>query len=298
MLKKLILFTKDLNEEIKKDRGTGLAAEQAYYYLLSLFPLLVFMLSLLPYLNINPQEAIDFLKAFLPSESVSVVEDNITQLLSDQNGGLLTFGIIGTLWSASNGLNAFIRAINTAFDVEETRNFIKVRGISLFLTICLVFALAVILIFPVFGRVILDMITSYVPLPGNIETLILGLRWVAAVAVIIIVMAFMFKMAPNKHYPFKQLLPGAAAATIIWIIASFGFSFYVSNFGNYSSSYGSLGGVIILMLWLYITGLALVIGGEINALLHKRYLKKEEQANKPSKPVPKTMNSDNRRFST
>lgn len=295
MLKSLFAFGKELNQEIKEDRATGLAAEQAYYYMLSLFPLLILLLSILPYLQIEPQKAIEFINNFLPSESTEVLEENIVTIVSERNGGLLTIGILGTIWSASNGMNAFIHAMNIAFDVEETRNFIKARLISIVLTLVLIFAFIVVLVLPVFGSTIINMIEYVVPLSESFESLINLLRWVVALAVLVIVLTTLYRFAPNKQYPFRQVIPGAVSATIIWLAISLGFSFYVSNFGNYSATYGSLGGVIILMLWLYLTGLTLVIGGEINALLHKRYL----AATKPKdRTHQKPVNSKDRRLHT
>ncbi|MEK3799349.1 YihY/virulence factor BrkB family protein [Peribacillus sp. FSL H8-0477] len=295
MLKSLFAFGKELNQEIKEDRATGLAAEQAYYYMLSLFPLLILLLSILPYLQIEPQKAIEFINNFLPSESTEVLEENIVTIVSERNGGLLTIGILGTIWSASNGMNAFIHAMNIAFDVEETRNFIKARLISIVLTLVLIFAFIVVLVLPVFGSTIINMIEYVVPLSESFESLINLLRWVVALAVLVIVLTTLYRFAPNKQYPFKQVIPGAVSATIIWLAISLGFSFYVSNFGNYSATYGSLGGVIILMLWLYLTGLTLVIGGEINALLHKRYLAATQPKDRThQKPV----NSKDRRLHT
>lgn len=295
MLKSLFAFGKELNQEIKEDRATGLAAEQAYYYMLSLFPLLILLLSILPYLQIEPQKAIEFINNFLPSESTEVLEENIVTIVSERNGGLLTVGILGTIWSASNGMNAFIHAMNIAFDVEETRNFIKARLISIVLTLVLIFAFIVVLVLPVFGSTIINMIEYVVPLSESFESLINLLRWVVALAVLVIVLTTLYRFAPNKQYPFKQVIPGAVSATIIWLAISLGFSFYVSNFGNYSATYGSLGGVIILMLWLYLTGLTLVIGGEINALFHKRYL----AVTKPKDRIhQKPVNSKDRRLHT
>ncbi|PLT30013.1 YihY/virulence factor BrkB family protein [Peribacillus deserti] len=268
-MKHLFSFGKKLGKEMKDDRATGLAAEQSYYYMLALFPMLILLLSIVPYLNIDPQKAIKVMGTLMPSETTSIFKDNVVKIVSERNGGLLTFGILGTLWSASNGINAFIHSMNIAFDVNETRSFIKQRLISILLTLGLIVAFVVALVLPVFGNVLYDIIDSILPLPAEMEILFKVLRWIVAICVMIVVLAFLYKMAPNKHYPFKQVLPGAITATVVWQLISLGFSFYVSNFGNYSSTYGSLGGVIVLMLWLYLTGLALVLGGEINAILHR-----------------------------
>ena len=269
MKKKLKYYGKSLMGELKKDRATGLAAQQAYYYMLALFPLLILLIAIVPYLNIDPQEAINVVNKLLPSESAELLRDNVVKLVSERNGGLLTFGIIGTIWSASNGMNAFIRAMNIAFDVEETRSFIKARGVSILLTFGLILAFVVALLLPVFGKVILDTVQSIIHIPEPFDVVFNIVRWIVAIVVMTAVLAGLYRVAPNKHYPFKHVIPGAIFATVVWQLISLGFSFYVSNFGNYSATYGSIGGVIVLMLWLFLTGLALVLGGEINAIYHR-----------------------------
>ncbi|RSK43040.1 YihY/virulence factor BrkB family protein [Bacillus canaveralius] len=271
MKDKLMPFVKKLGKEIKDDRVTGLAAEQAYYYMLSIFPMIILLLSLLPYLSIDPEEAIGFMQTVMPGETANVFQENIVEIISKPNGGLLTFGIVGTIWSASNGMWAFIRAMNTAFDVEETRSFIKARLVSIGLTFGLILTLIIALMLPVFGDVIIDFLNSYLNIPEQIEILFRVLRWVIAISVMIVILAVLYKVAPNKHYPFKHVLPGAIFATVVWQLISLGFSFYLNHFANYSATYGSLGGVIILMLWLFLTGLALVLGGEINAIYHRSH---------------------------
>ncbi|WP_349729760.1 YihY/virulence factor BrkB family protein [Peribacillus frigoritolerans] len=285
-MNKSIKFSKKLIKEIKEDRITGLAAEQAYYYLLALFPLLILLLSILPYLNIDIQTALDTLKTFMPAETMEVVEKNIINILSERNGGLLTFGFLGTIWSASNGMNAFIHSMNIAYDVEETRNFIKARIISIVLTLGLVVAFIVMLGLPVFGKVIIDLLQQVIPIPEETQILFSLLRWVIAVVVISLVLAFLYRFAPNKSFPIKHVIPGAVTATVLWLGISLGFSFYVSNFSNYASTYGSLGGVIILMLWLYLSGLIFVIGGEINAILHRQNSIPKKQSRTIVHPVP------------
>ncbi|ESU33893.1 hypothetical protein G3A_03620 [Bacillus sp. 17376] len=269
MKEKIKYYGKSLLGELKKDRATGLAAQQAYYYMLALFPLLILLIAIVPYLNIDPQKAINVLNQLLPSQSAELLRDNVVKLVSERNGGLLTFGIIGTIWSASSGMNAFIKAMNIAFDVEETRSFIKARLVSIMLTFGLILAFVVALLLPVFGKVILDTVQSIIHIPEPFDIVFNIVRWLVAIIVMAAVLAGLYRVAPNKHYPFKHVLPGAIFATVVWQLISLGFSFYVSNFGNYSATYGSIGGVIVLMLWLFLTGLALVLGGEINAIYHR-----------------------------
>ncbi|MGD6834024.1 YihY/virulence factor BrkB family protein [Sutcliffiella halmapala] len=264
-----IRFGKRLGKEMKDDRATGLAAEQAYYYMLAIFPLLILTLSILPYLSIDPVKAIEFLNTIMPQQTVELIEDSIYEFISKPNGGLLTFGILGTIWSASNGMNAFIKAMNEAFNAQETRSFIIVRLLSIGLTIGLIFAFLIAFFLPIFGGVIISNLEKFIYIPGGTSVLLNVLRFIIAFVVIFAIITILYRVAPNVDKTFKEVIPGSLVATIIWQLISLGFSFYVSNFGNYSSTYGSLGGVIVLMLWLFLTGLALVIGGEINAIYHK-----------------------------
>lgn len=266
---KLKRYGKSLFSELKKDRVTGLAAQQAYYYMLALFPMLILLIAIVPYLNIDPQKAIDVINQILPEESAQLLRDNVVKLVSERNGGLLTFGIIGTIWSASNGMNAFMKAINVAYDIKETRSFLKSRLVSILLTLGLILVFVVALLLPVFGNVILNLIQMIIPIPEPYDIIFQVIRWITGIVVMVAVLTGLYRIAPNKHYPFTHVLPGAIFATIVWQLISLGFSLYVSNFSNYSATYGSLGGVIVLMLWLFLTGLALVLGGEINAIYHR-----------------------------
>lgn len=263
-------YVKEFGAKFKEDNATTLAAAQAYYYLLAIVPLLILLLSILPYLQIDPQRVMEFIGTILPGEVATTFEENIVSVVTTPSGGLLTFGILGTLWSASNAVSAFITATNEAYDVEETRSFIVQKGLAILLTVFMLIAVIVALVLPIFGGAIIDSISSFLNLPSQTEILFQVLRWVISIAVMSIVLGFMYKFAPNKHFPFKEVLIGALTATILWQLVSLGFSFYVANFGSYNATYGSLGGLIVLILWFFLTGLILVIGAELNAIIHKR----------------------------
>ena len=256
---------------MNEDRATGLAAEQSYYYMLAMFPAMILLFSIIPYLSLSPEEVIGTLNDFMPSETVSLLENTVTDLVNNKSGILLGAGIIGTLWSASKGMQAFIHSMNVAFEVDESRNFILSRIVSILLTIGMLFAFIVVLVLPVFGHVLLDLTKTIIPVPAETEVLFSILRWVIALCVIILILSLLYYFAPAQQYPFKQVIPGAMVASALWLVLSLGFSFYVSNFSNYSSTYGGLAGVIILLIWLYYSGLTFVLGGEINALLYKKF---------------------------
>lgn len=269
-MRKIISYSKALMKEISNDNVPLLGAAQAYYYLLSLIPMLILILSILPYLNLDPDQAMEMISGVMPEELASVFEDQIVSIITEQRGGLLTVGILGTLWSASSAMNAFMKAQNQAYNVEENRPFIKARLLSIALTLGMIFALAVALLLPIFGNVIINFIDNIVNLGGGTEILFQVLRWTVSIVVIAAILSALYHFAPNIKIPFKSVLPGALFATVAWLVTSFGFSIYISNFGNYTETYGSLGGVVILMIWFFLIGMILVIGAEINAVLYRR----------------------------
>lgn len=273
-MKKEKSYIKEFIAEFQKDNIPLLGAAQAYYYLLSIVPLLILLLSILPYLNLDAETAIQAMSNVLPSDTMEVFRENIIAVVERPSGGLLTVGILGTLWSASNGVNAFIQSANLTYNVEETRSFIKVRLLSIVLTIGMIIAIVVALVLPVFGQLIIDMIN----MPSQTAVLFQVLRWAISIAVIGAVLIALYHFAPNKNIPFKHILPGAVITAVLWQLISLAFSFYVSNFGNYSATYGSLGGIIILMLWFYLTGIILMIGAEINVIHHRRHNHKKTKA--------------------
>ncbi|CDO03783.1 ribonuclease BN [Oceanobacillus picturae] len=275
-MKKVKAYGKKFIEQFQKDNVPILSAAQAYYYFLSIFPLIVVCFALIPYFNINPQDAVTFIGNVLPSEIASVFEENIVSLVDTQRGGLLTVGIIGALWSSSAGINAFIKSTNEAYHVEETRNFLVVRLISLGLTLGMIVTLVIAILVPVFGDVILSFVSSIVGFSGTMEIILQILRWAVSLLAITGFLLILYRFAPNKRIPFKYIFPGALTASILWLLISLGFSFYVSNLSNYSATYGSLGGIIVLMIWFFLTGMVLMIGAVVNVLNYRHHHSVEE----------------------
>ncbi|MDY0394967.1 YihY/virulence factor BrkB family protein [Virgibacillus halophilus] len=273
---KLKHYGKSFMEEFKKNDISLLASAQAYHYLLSIVPLLIVCFALIPYFHIKPDDAISFISKILPSEMGEIFKENIVSLVQDRQGGLLTVGIIGALWSASNGINSFIKSVNKAYDVEESRNFLLVRLIALGMTLLMIAALVVAIILPIFGQVLLHFIQSEIGLDSSLSIVYNILRWVISFVILTLVLMLLYRIAPNKRLPFKHILPGAVAAGILWLVISAGFSIYVGNFGSYSVTYGSLGGVIILMIWFFLTAFILLIGALVNVLYHRQRQKEEK----------------------
>jgi membrane protein len=263
-------FLKQLGQRVGNDEVTGLSAQLAYFLLLSLFPFIIFLVSLIAFLPVSQEDIMNTVSSFAPDSTMELLEENISSIVNTHNGGLLSIGILATLWSASNGVNAIIRALNKAYNVDEERSFIVARAVAVVLTIAMVLVIAVAFLLPIFGKSIGLYIFSIFGLDEGFLTVWGALRWVISLIIFFIVLLALYVMAPSKKISIKESMVGAAFAAVFWMIASLLFSFYVNNFGNYSATYGSLGAVIVLMIWFYLSGIIIITGGEINAMLDER----------------------------
>lgn len=260
------IFSKHLLKRIKKSNVPDTAAQMSYYFLLSLFPLLIFAVTLLAYLPISQQDLFLLIRDYAPGDTVETIQNTLNEVLENRNGGLLSFGVIATIWSASNGMNAVIKGLNHAYNVDETRPFYKVRVMSVLLTFGLIFVIAAALILQVFGKQIGLFASNYLGMSDQFLTLWNWLRWLISPLLIFGVFVGLYYLAPNLSIKCVTVLPGAIFAAVGWIVVSLGFSFYVNNFGNYSATYGSIGGIIVMMVWFYLSAMIILVGGEINAL--------------------------------
>ncbi|MFD2656440.1 YihY/virulence factor BrkB family protein [Gracilibacillus thailandensis] len=267
---RLVRFIKQLIERITRDDVPGLAAQLSYFFLLSLFPFMIFLITLVGYLPFDEINVMNFVATYAPEEIVTMLNDNLGQIMNNRNGGLLSIGIIGTLWSASNGINALVRSFNKAYNIEEERSFIVMRGISIILTIAMLLVIVVAFLLPIFGKMIGVYLFSFFGLSEGFLDMWNTLRWIISSIIFFIVLTMLYRMAPSKRVYFKHVYIGAIFATICWQLTSLAFSYYVTSMGNYSATYGSLGGVIILMIWFYLSGMIIIVGGEINAQIEKR----------------------------
>ncbi|WP_411334414.1 YihY/virulence factor BrkB family protein [Metabacillus indicus] len=261
---------RSLIRRFSKDELIGLSAELAYFFLLSLFPFLIFLITLIAFLPLSQDDLLNFLAQYAPGESIKLIERTLTEIVAGSSGGLLSFGILATLWSASNGINAIVRAFNRAYEVEESRSFIVARGMAVLLTVAMVFVILVALLLPVFGKELGIFLFSVFGLSDAFLALWNMARWLVSAVILFIVFTALYFFAPNKRLHIKDVFPGAVFATVGWAAVSFAFSYYVSSFGNYSAAYGSLGGIIVLMIWFYLSGMIIMLGGELNAVLYSR----------------------------
>jgi membrane protein len=252
--------------EINKDDVLGLAAQLAYYFLLALVPAIACVLAFTSFLPPDSlQNLIASLSGFVPPDVVQILRDQLLSLNQGDHSGIFTFGLLVALWSSSAAMVGIISALNTAYDIEEARPWWKVRLTAILLTlgvaVFVVMAFALVMIGPSF----IDRIASMVGLGPAFTFTWNLLRWPVALAMVALCIGLVYYFAPDAEQDWEWITPGAVLATVLWLIASLGFKFYVANFADYNESYGSLGGVIILMLWFYISALAVLIGAEMNA---------------------------------
>ncbi|MCA0754290.1 YihY/virulence factor BrkB family protein [Paenibacillus sp. N4] len=278
-------FIKQLYSRFRDDDVPGIGAQLTYYLILSFFPFLIFMVSVLGFVQLSGDSLVAELIRILPADTGESVSSIWSEVAGHSSGAFLSLGMIATLWSASNGLNAIIKGINKAYDVEESRPFWKVRGISLLATVVLAAVIMMSMLLLIFGKVIAKYVFRLLDMTAGFEWVWGVLRYSVPVATMIIVFCLLFWLAPNRRLRFREVIPGALMTTFGWITTSLLFQVYINQFGNYSKTYGSLGGIIVLLIWLYLSSILILLGGEINATLAAGKLKETPAANIKRRPI-------------
>lgn len=257
------------------------AAAIGFYLMLALFPGLIFLLSILPYLPIPrlEQAIMDLLHQGMPEQAAGLLQGTVESLVQQRQGGLLSLGLLGTLWAASNGMMAVMRQLNQTYQVEESRSFFKARGTALAMT--LLFGLLVVggMTLVVGGGVLQNWLAQATGLGPAVVVLFAVVRWVIIVLVLMLAFSLFYYLGPNVDQDFKWVSPGAVIGVPVLILASLGFRFYITNFGNYDATYGGIGAVIILMMWLFVASLVLLLGSEINIVFEN--FAREDEGGRP-----------------
>ena len=250
---------------ISEDNCLGLAAQLAFYFLLALVPALVFVVSLVSYLPADPiQTLMARLNEIAPPGVTEIIRTQLTEIMAGNNGGLLTLGILATLWSSSAAMVAVIDALNSAYDIKEGRPWWKARATAIVLTIALAVFVVISFALIMAGPAIAEWLARQTGVP-QVEWIWKIGQWPVVVFLIAVGIGLVYYFAPDAEQEWEWITPGAALATVLWLIASFGFRIYAVNFTDYNETYGSLGGIIVLMMWFYISGLAILVGAELNA---------------------------------
>lgn len=249
------------------DNILGLAAQLAYYFFLALFPALLFLVALLSFVPIgNVMDTLTHtLGRVLPGDALKIIQDQLLNIANDKSGGLLTFGMLGTIWSASAALTGITDALNHAYDIQESRPWWQVRLTAIGLTIALAVFIIASTVLVIAGPALATKIAQIFHLGGAFTLTWNIVQWPVVFALVSLGVAMVFYFAPDAEQQWIWITPGSVLATILWLLISIGFKFYVTNFGSFNATYGTIGGVIIMLLWMYVSSLAILVGAEMNA---------------------------------
>ena len=271
-------LAKRVYAEVSDDDVLGRSAQLSYYFLLALFPALLFLTSLLGYIAGEDGQLrkglFEYLSAVLPGDASQLIAKTVTDVTESSGGGKLSFGILATLWAASNGMGAISESLNAAYDLKESRPWWKVRLTAIGLTLALTFLIVTALVLVLYGHEMADAVAGRL---GLGQAFALGwkvLQWPLVFVFVLLAFALIYYFAPDaRDQDWKWITPGACVGVGLWLLVSFAFKTYLTYFNSYNKTYGTLGGVIILMLWFYFTGTAILVGGEINSEIENEMAK-------------------------
>ena len=259
-------FFTDLKNEYQNDKVSNVAGAVTFFGVLALFPFILFLVALASVI-IDPAQAevlIQELGRVAPEAVTQILGQRLHDLAASNSVGLLSVGALGAVWAASGGVVALMDALNTVYDVEESRPFWKVRGIAILVTI----GGALLSIVASLAMVGMPAVAKWLGEP--LGTVVMWLRLPFAGVLMMLVWALIYYFLPDVKQTFKFISPGSVVGVIIWLLASWGFSVYVRNFGSYDANYGALGGVIVMLLWMWISSQVILLGAEINSVLEHR----------------------------
>jgi membrane protein len=245
----------------------GRAAQLAYYLLLALFPALLFLTAFMGLflMNTSTSGLMRSLQTVLPGDALSVIQKYLDQAVQGSGSELISLGLLGALWASSSGMTAIMEALNAAYDATETRPFWKVRLIGIVLTIGLAGFIILSTALVLYGGAIVEWVTGWFGLGSFAAISWKLMQWFLVIILMLFVMAVIYYVCPDIEQDWRWVTPGSVFAVGMWLLISGGFKIYVNNFGSYNVAYGSIGGVIVLLLWLYLSGIVILVGGEVNA---------------------------------
>jgi len=259
-----------LYQRCKDHQLTALAAQLTFYLVLAFFPFLIFLITLLSYFPLASDLPLDQLAGILPWEAYVQVRKIIEETLQARSHTLLSIGMLIAVWASSTGVSALIYGINQAHCDKETRSFWKVRGLSLLFTLALALIILFAFIMLVLGRIMGESLFSLLGADHYFTRLWRYIRYLIPLTTMLLVFNLLYRFSPNLKLNSREVLPGTILASVGWIATSSVFAWYVEHFADYSLIYGSLGGIVILLIWLYLSSAVILLGGELNAVLVRR----------------------------
>jgi len=254
-------------KEFYADNAFDLAAQQAYYFFFALFPALLTLISIasfFPVANLMDQ-VVGLVGRVAPPEVLKIITDQVVQISNSSQGGILTMAFLLTLWSSSGAVVSIVTTLNTAYDITEARPWWKVRLIAIALTVGLAFFILVSLSLVMVGPKLGEHLARVLGLGDPFKWTWWLLQWPIVLLLVATAVGLVYYFAPDAEQDWVWLTPGSIVATVLWLLVSLGFRFYVGSFGSYNQTYGSIGAVIVLLTWLYLSSLAILLGAEMNA---------------------------------
>lgn len=267
MLKSAYRLIRAFTRKLSDDSISAFAAQAAFFTILSVFPFLMFLLSLLNYLPFSVTELKDFILSVFPSIISTVITDILSEVSTQTPGTVLSVTALAALWSASRGALALVRGINAVYGHKERRNYLRLRIISALYTLVFAILLVISLLLLVFGNQLYRLIMSHIPLLGDTAFFILSLRPIIILSLLTGFFLLFYMVIPSRRIKFLHAFPGAVLSAGGWLLFSFLFSFYIDHMGRFSRLYGSLTAIAVCMLWLYFCMYILFIGAEVNMIL-------------------------------
>lgn len=265
------LFLQNLNDDEILDRANGVA----FNFILAVFPAIIFLFTLIPYISnffpdINTQRIMEFLGEMMPPSMYDVISPTVLDIVSNQRGGLLSFGFAFSLWLSTNGTLALIRAFNACYRTVDRRSGLKTRFIATALTVNLAVVVCLAILLLVVGQFVLEYLTQFEWLNISDFTvfIIFVIRFLVIFIVFFLAISTLYYFGPAIHYNWRFFSLGSFIATILTLAVSYGFSYYVTNYATYNKVYGSIGVLIAIMVWIQLITIVLLIGYEINASIH------------------------------
>jgi membrane protein len=259
--------------DVQRNHIFVISAGVSYYFFFSVFPFLIFLSAALAYIPIPNlfNDLIELLSHFVPPEGMRVVNFVLKNVLAKTHSGLLSVGLLVTVWSSSSGFNALIEALNVAYDVPETRPIWKTRALAIALTFMVGTLATVALASTILGPNFALVLAEHQHLSWTFAMIWPLLRWTMMAVAVVLAVQLVFYLGPNVKQRFWAVAPGALIGVVAWLGVSYGFSFYIGKFAHYNKTYGALGGVMVLMLWFYISTLSVLIGANVNSELLKAW---------------------------
>ncbi|GAB3512961.1 YihY/virulence factor BrkB family protein [Spirosoma knui] len=264
-------FLNDVIDKFAENDTSERAASVSYSLILAVFPTVIFLFTLIPYFPIDhlQDQIMGFFRRALPGDTFSSVDTTIRDIISRPRGGVLSFGFLLALYSATSGLVALMNAFNSSHESADRRGFFKIRGIAIALTITLAFALILAVVVLIIGGVVSDYLLQFGILNNVVFVNLLAVaRYLLVFAVFVAAVSVIYKYGPDVDMKWAFVTPGSVISSLLIVLTTLGFSYYVSNFGSYNKVYGSIGTLIALMIWINLIALLLIMGFEMNVALY------------------------------